>query len=125
MTPASVTDALSKYHRQWVQWGNGIGTHACLLNLVGFNKTVLEIGCNTGYLSSVMQQRGCQVTGVEIDPNAAESARSFCRRVIVGDAEKLDWRPSWATNGLTSSLLVMCWSTCAHPRPCCDNCVTI
>jgi len=91
MTPASVTDALSKYHRQWVQWGNGIGTHACLLNLVGFNKTVLEIGCNTGYLSSVMQQRGCQVTGVEIDPNAAESARSFCRRVIVGDAEKLDW----------------------------------
>ena len=80
-----------KYHRHWVRWGNGTGTHAYLLNLVGFNKAVLEVGCNTGYLSSVMQQRGCQVTGVEIDETAAKLARPFCRRVIVGDVERLDW----------------------------------
>lgn len=87
-----MTGALSKYHRHWVQWGGGAGTHACLLNLVGFNKTVLEVGCNTGYLSRVMQQRGCQVTGVEVDEAAARLARPFCRRVIVGDVERLDWK---------------------------------
>ena len=86
-----VENVLSRYHRRWVQWGNATGTHAYLLNLVGFNKKVLEIGCNTGYLSRVMQQRGCQVTGVEVDENAAELARRFCRRVIVGDVESLDW----------------------------------
>ena len=86
-----MANVLPKYHRHWVRWGNGAGTHACLLNLVGFNKTVLEIGCNTGYLSRVMQQRGCQVTGVEVDETVAKLARSFCRRVIVSDVESLDW----------------------------------
>ena len=86
-----MTDVPPKYHRHWVRWGNGTGTHAYLLNLVGFNKTVLEIGCSTGYLSSVMQQRGCQVTGVEIDESVAKLARPFCQRVIVGDVEKMDW----------------------------------
>ena len=85
-------DAASKYHRGWVEWGNGAGTHALLLDWVGFNKVVLEIGCNTGYLSNVMQQRGCRVTGVEIDADAAELARPFCQRLIVGDIERLDWK---------------------------------
>lgn len=87
-----MANILPKYDRHWVRWGNGTGTHAYLLDLVGFNKAVLEIGCSTGYLSSVMQQRGCQVTGVEIDEAVAKMARPFCRRVIVGDAEKLEWK---------------------------------
>ncbi len=84
-------DACPKYHRHWVRWGNGTGTHAYLLNLVGFNKNVLEIGCSTGYLSRVMQQRGCRVTSVEIDETVANLARPYCHRVILGDAEVLDW----------------------------------
>jgi 2-polyprenyl-3-methyl-5-hydroxy-6-metoxy-1,4-benzoquinol methylase len=87
-----MTGAASKYHRGWIEWGNGAGTHALLLDWVGFNKAVLEIGCNTGYLSNVMQQRGCRVTGVEIDADAAELARPFCQRLIVGDIERLDWK---------------------------------
>jgi 2-polyprenyl-3-methyl-5-hydroxy-6-metoxy-1,4-benzoquinol methylase/GT2 family glycosyltransferase len=87
-------DVSPRYHRHWVRWGNGAGTHACLLDLVGFDKAVLEVGCSTGYLSRVMQQRGCQVTGVEIDAAAAQMARQFCRRVVVGDAERLDWQTS-------------------------------
>lgn len=86
-----MTDVSARYHRHWVRWGNGTGTHAYLLDLVGFDKRVLEVGCSTGYLSSVMQQRGCQVTGVEIDAAAARIARPFCQRVVVGDAERLDW----------------------------------
>jgi len=83
--------AFPKYHHHFVRWGNGTGTHAYLLNLVGFNKKVLEIGCSTGSLSRVMQQRGCQITGVEIDEAMADMARPFCRRMILGDAEELDW----------------------------------
>ncbi len=87
-----MTGTPSKYHRGWVEWGNGAGAHALLLDWVGFNKAVLEIGCNTGYLSNVMQQRGCRVTGVDIDAGAAELARPFCQRLIVGDIERLDWK---------------------------------
>jgi hypothetical protein len=43
-----------------------------LILLTGRNKRVLELGPSTGYISQVLQQRGCAVTGIEIDPVAAE-----------------------------------------------------
>ena len=52
---------------------------------------MLEFGCATGYMSQVLRdERGCEVTGVEIDAEAAEQAKKFCMGVIVGDAEALD-----------------------------------
>ena len=52
---------------------------------------MLEFGCATGYMSQVLRdERGCEVTGVEIDVEAAEQAKAFCKRVIAGDAEALD-----------------------------------
>jgi 2-polyprenyl-3-methyl-5-hydroxy-6-metoxy-1,4-benzoquinol methylase len=63
--------------------------HALTLRYCGPNKRVLEIGCSTGYLSEAMGQQGCRVTGVEIDPVAAEAAKRYCERVLVGDIETL------------------------------------
>ncbi len=65
-------------------------THALVVRLVGWQKRVLELGCSTGYMSAVLQHRGCEVIGVEVDPDAAERARLYCERVIVGDLEQLD-----------------------------------
>lgn len=64
---------------------------AKLLRFVGNNKSVLEIGCASGVQSKVLaEQLGCKVTGIEIDAAAAEEARKFCDRVIVGNVEELD-----------------------------------
>jgi GT2 family glycosyltransferase/2-polyprenyl-3-methyl-5-hydroxy-6-metoxy-1,4-benzoquinol methylase len=67
-------------------------THNLVVELVPSGATVLEFGCATGYMSAVLRQRlGCRVTGIEIDAAAAELARAEAERVIVGDAEQLDY----------------------------------
>lgn len=66
-------------------------TAAKVIKLVGFNKKVLEFGCSYGYMSEVLiNEFNCQVTGIEIDVEAANMAKSICNRVIVGDIEKID-----------------------------------
>ena len=64
--------------------------HTLMLEMIGHNKRVLECGCATGYMSRVLAERGCRVTGVEIVPEAAEQARPHCEQVIVGDLDQLD-----------------------------------
>ncbi len=63
-------------------------TFAILLDLVGQEKKILEIGCATGYMTAILQQRGNQVWGVEIDPLAAEKARPFAEEIWVGNLDK-------------------------------------
>lgn len=67
-------------------------THNRVVDLVPLGARVLEFGCATGYMSAVLKQRnGCSVVGIEISSDAAELAREHCDRVIVGDAETLDY----------------------------------
>lgn len=59
--------------------------------LVGLDQDVLEVGCASGIQSRRMsEQCGCRVTGIEIDPDAAEDARPYCESLIVGSIEALD-----------------------------------
>jgi len=64
-----------------------LGGHARLLDLVGFDKRVLDVGCSSGYLARPLVERGCTVVGIESDPEAAAAARSVCEEVLVGDVE--------------------------------------
>lgn len=59
-----------------------------MIDLIGPNKKVLEFGCATGYMSKVLREKGCTVTGVEIDPGAAKKARKYCCHVVIGDVER-------------------------------------
>lgn len=61
--------------------------HAKLLELVEPGSRVLDVGCSTGTLARPLVERGCIVFGVELDPEAAELARSVCAEVVVGDVE--------------------------------------
>jgi 2-polyprenyl-3-methyl-5-hydroxy-6-metoxy-1,4-benzoquinol methylase len=65
-------------------------SHAQLLDMVGGNKTVLDVGCATGYLGAELVDRGCTVDGVESDVEAAAKAAAVLRRVVVGDLAVLD-----------------------------------
>jgi 2-polyprenyl-3-methyl-5-hydroxy-6-metoxy-1,4-benzoquinol methylase len=67
-------------------------THSKIVSLVPPATRVLEFGCATGYMSEVLKRKlGCTVIGVEIDPEAAALAEQHTERVIVGDAEKIDY----------------------------------
>lgn len=58
-----------------------------VLDRVGKNKAVLEVGAHTGYFSERLRLAGCRVTAIEMDPAAAEKSASRADRVIVGDIE--------------------------------------
>jgi len=62
--------------------------HWLLIRQTGADKRVLEIGCASGYISRELRAAGCRVTGMEIDPDAAEQARPFLEQLIVGDVER-------------------------------------
>jgi 2-polyprenyl-3-methyl-5-hydroxy-6-metoxy-1,4-benzoquinol methylase len=67
-------------------------THSKIVSLVPPATRVLEFGCATGYMSQVLKERlGCTVVGIEIDRDAAALAEQHAERVIVGDAEKIDY----------------------------------
>jgi 2-polyprenyl-3-methyl-5-hydroxy-6-metoxy-1,4-benzoquinol methylase len=67
-------------------------THSKIVSLVPPGTRVLEFGCATGYMSQVLKERlGCSVVGIEIDRDAAALAEQHAERVIVGDAEKIDY----------------------------------
>ena len=67
-----------------------LGGHRKLLALVPEGARVLDVGCSSGYLSRPLAESGSTVTGLELDPEAAEQARAFCDQVLVGDVERMD-----------------------------------
>jgi GT2 family glycosyltransferase/2-polyprenyl-3-methyl-5-hydroxy-6-metoxy-1,4-benzoquinol methylase len=74
-----------------VDLSNHNNSHALLVLLTGFNKRVLEVGCSTGFMTKILQERGCRVTGLEIDPVAARRAARFAERMIVADVEAIEF----------------------------------
>lgn len=82
------------YHRDWELSSLSTSSrNGLLVKLAGSNKTVLEMGCATGFLSRHFAANGCTVTGVEYDPISARRAEQFCSRVIVADLNG-DWKES-------------------------------
>ncbi len=67
-----------------------LGGHVRLLDLVGRDRRVLDVGCSSGYLARPLTDRGCTVVGIELDPVAAGLARDVCERVLVGDVEEME-----------------------------------
>ena len=58
-----------------------------MLKLIDSGKEVIDFGCATGYFSRLLQNKGCIVTGVEINPDAAKIAEQYCEKVIVADLD--------------------------------------
>ena len=58
-----------------------------MLRLVGYNKRVLDLGCATGYFAKLLNKRGCQVIGLEVNAKAASVAEEYCEKVFVADLD--------------------------------------
>ncbi len=61
--------------------------HALVLRLVRGDKSVLEIGSATGYLSRRLVEAGCRVTAIEADAESARLAEHAGVRLICGSVE--------------------------------------
>ena len=66
---------------------NPNSSHASVLDIVGFNQRVLEVGCATGHVTKALTERGCTVVGIEGDADAAAVAEKWAERVVVGDLD--------------------------------------
>jgi 2-polyprenyl-3-methyl-5-hydroxy-6-metoxy-1,4-benzoquinol methylase len=73
-----------------VDLSNLNNSHTLMVELVGGTKRVLDVGCATGYLARALIERGCTVSGVEVDAEAAEEARPHLERLVLGDLETMD-----------------------------------
>ena len=65
-------------------------SHRFMIDLIGANKSVLDVGCSTGYLGKVLKGLGCTVSGFEYDADAAAQAADVLDEVIVADLESVD-----------------------------------
>lgn len=73
------------YYDAEVDMSNPNLSHTQVIELVGHDKKVLDVGCATGYLALQLGNQGCKVSGVEMDPEAAEQARPYLEDLLVGD----------------------------------------
>ena len=66
------------------------GTHSLIVNQIPNNANVLDIGCAQGYLDEYLTKKlNCVVTGIELDAKAAQKAKKFCKKIFIGDIEKI------------------------------------
>jgi 2-polyprenyl-3-methyl-5-hydroxy-6-metoxy-1,4-benzoquinol methylase len=59
-----------------------------LITLVGRDKIVLDVGCAAGDTAEALVARGCTVSGVDIDAEAAESARDVLDELVIANIDR-------------------------------------
>ena len=68
-----------------IDLGNPNLSHTQVIDLVGHDKSVLDVGCATGDVARALVARGCRVSGLEIDADAAEKARPDLDQLVIAD----------------------------------------
>jgi methionine biosynthesis protein MetW len=68
-------------------------THLQVIEWVSPGAKVLEVGCASGYIGKILiEQKGCSVTGIELDRGAAVEARANGLSVVEGSLEDASFR---------------------------------
>ncbi|MEV7972678.1 class I SAM-dependent methyltransferase [Cellulomonas sp. NPDC089187] len=65
-------------------------SHTIIVDMVGPDADVLDVGCASGYQGAALIERGCRVSGVEIDEADAAEARKVLREVKVADLDRTE-----------------------------------
>jgi len=76
---------VSSRYQQDIDMSADNNTHTLLVRAVGTDRTVLELGASSGYMTRVLHERGCRVVAVEYDQQAAEDLAQVADVTIVGD----------------------------------------
>ena len=70
--------------------------HVFAIGRVPARSRVLDLGAADGSVAAVLRSMGCQVWGVEQDPDAAQAAKRWCESVHIGDLNAEDLREVFA-----------------------------
>lgn len=60
-------------------------SHTLVMEMIGTDKDVLDVGCASGYLAKALKERGNRVSGIEYMPEEAEVARPFLEKLVIAD----------------------------------------
>lgn len=67
--------------------------HTKIIKYVGNEKTVLDVGCSTGYIAKELKEKSCTIVGIEINQAAADIAARYCDKIRVADVEAAEELP--------------------------------
>lgn len=70
-------------------------SHRTVLSLVTPGSRVLEMGCNTGYMTRELVRMGCDVTVIENDEKALAVAREISHESHLADLNRFDPKSKW------------------------------
>ena len=82
--------AVSKYDITLNEPTQADTSHFLLAAMIGHDKTVLDVGCDTGYLGEYLAKAGNTCWGFELNEASAAVARTRYQGVEVGDLEAVD-----------------------------------
>jgi len=78
----------------YLRYSGWTGSKYLIARLIPSSSSVLDIGCSSGVLGKKLLERGCAVTGIEADQEAARIAEESYERVFVGDLQTMMDLPS-------------------------------
>lgn len=62
--------------------------HTLIPSIIERDKTVLDVGCNTGYMARILKEKKVITDGVDINREALKIAAKYCRQTFVRDLFK-------------------------------------
>lgn len=83
-----LTDRVQEYDERYARENPNTSQAKFFANITPGSR-ILEVGCADGAFSAYLAEKlGCEVTGIELNPDAAGKAARVCRHVITGDIEQ-------------------------------------
>ena len=96
---------------------NGGSAAAVLARMVEPGQRVLELGTGPGTVTRILHSKGCQVTGVEMDPETLATCAPFCERTVQANLEDPDWAAPLAGEEFDAVICADVLEHLRNPRP--------